>query len=219
MVFSSVGYEKFMVEVKKIPDTIFLKPKVVRLSEMIIEKKKDKRSLKIGRTEGERALIWDFSIFQNQRINIITKYFPQDKVYDEMSFLKTVKVRTYCDVKDTFFNLRLYSKGDNGEPDGLLYEQDIIGEVKRGDRILAFDVSKLNVILPSDGFFVAIERIMPEEEKRLLKDGSVVSCKGGRGPGLITVKDANAYDTWSIFRGVWKKWRGITAAIELEVTN
>jgi len=220
LIFSSVGYEKKVVEIKKISDTVFLKPKIINLSEILILKRKNKKSIKIGNIDGVVSQISDFTKIPNGGLYSVAKYFSADKVYDEMPFLKKIKLRTHSETKDAFFYIRLYSKGDNGEPDGLLYDQDIIGEVKRGhDRILAIEVSKLNIVLPSSGFYVAVGRMIPDEEKRILKDGSIVSSKTTSGPGLIKLKDRAANDTWMTNKGIWKQWKNFSAAIELEMSN
>lgn len=221
LIFSSVGYEKALVGVNEIRDTIFLKPKVVRLSEMIIVKKKNKRSLKFGKMEGEISQITDFTTIPNGGLYSVAKYFPEDRIFNEMPFLKRIKIRTHSQTKDTFLKVKLYTKGENGEPDGMLYDQDIIGEVKKGvDRILTIDVSKLDIILPSDGFFVAVERMIPEEEKMVTKEGRIISLKAnGHGPGLIKVKDYTVIDTWMTNKGIWTKWKNLSAAIEIEVSN
>lgn len=162
----------------------------------------------MGTTEGKIALINDFTELPKAGLWTVAKYFPPDRLYEEMPFLKKVKIRTYCDVSDTFFTIRFYSKGENGMPDGLLYDKKITDQVKKGDRILTFDVSHLNIVLPSDGFFVAVERMLPEgEEKRTLENGRIISAKTIGGPGLITIKNENATDTSMTIKGTWTQWK------------
>ncbi len=73
---------------------------------------------------------------------------------------------------------------------------------------MTFDVSHLNVVLPSDDFFVAVERMLPEgEEKRTLENGRIISAKTIGGPGLITIKNENATDTSMTIKGTWTQWK------------
>ncbi len=54
--------------------------------------------------------------------------------YDSTPFLKIISVVTLSDVKHSKFNIRLYSKNENGAPGDYMYNQNIIGIVKKGNK-------------------------------------------------------------------------------------
>lgn len=209
LAFTAVGYEKKVITVRDISDTIYLKPQITLLSEVRIMKRQNSLKFKIGRLKGKTVLICDLTPNEDKRLCGVAKFFQSNVIYEKTPFIKKIKLRTECGIKGRFLNLMFYTKGNTGNPETFLYDNNIIYEIKKGkDRVQTIDVSKLNIIVPADGFFVAVQGFVPVNDK-----------VRGFGPGIIFVEDNINSDTWMTVNGVWRRYKKTSFAMEVELSN
>jgi CRISPR/Cas system-associated exonuclease Cas4 (RecB family) len=173
ILFSAIGFETKKISSDLIKNILELKPQTTELDEVIISSKKLSKEFTIGE-------------FKKSKINsyfscgikpwIVARLFKYQDEFDETPFLKKITIVTKSDVKNSKFNIRLYGVNQNGEPENYIYNQNIIGIAKKGKKLTEIDVSKLNIEFPENGFFIAIEWLIIEENKHEYK----YTIKGSR---------------------------------------
>lgn len=211
---SAMGYKNKTVSVLKNADTIYLKPQPILLNEVVIGRKKNKK-IKIGTLKNKETLVADFTERGSAEGNFsITRYFSGDVIYEEMPFLTRVTVRAYSKYKNQYFAMAVRSVGENGKPDKLLNDAPILCLVKTGSgSLLKVDVSKLNIKIPANGFFITLEKFQ--------KDAKMVDKSFG--PFIVMCKNNNNKDTfvWRYKNGywLWDYFNNQEIAMEIEIGN
>ena len=208
IIFSAIGFETKKTSSDSIKNILELKPIVTELDEIIISKTLN-QELVIGK-------------FKKSKINnyfgcgikpwITARYFDYKSMYEKTSFLKTIRILTKSDIKNSKFNIRLYDVNENGEPENYIYNQNIIGIAKKGKKTTEIDVSKLNIEFPENGFFIAIEWFIIEDNKYEFKytmEGSRKKLEGiSYEPGIGTIPAETDENSWIFNQGKWRKvWK------------
>lgn len=206
IVFSAIGFETKKINSNSIKNIIELEPLVTELKEVIIKSEKLTEKIIIDK-------------FKKSKINhyfacgttpwIAAKYFEYKQDYDKIPFLNKIRVLTDSDVKDSKFNIRLYSINKNGEPENYIYDENIIGIAQKGNTITEIDLSDLNITFPKEGFFIAIEWLIIESNKyeyNYTKQGSKNKLIGiSYEPAIGIVPSETDRNSWSFNQGKWKK--------------
>jgi len=232
ILFSAIGFETKKISSDSIKRLLELKPVITKLDEVIIKSKKLTQGLIIG--EFEKSKI-NYYFGCGIKPWITARYFNFNREYDKTPFLKKIRLLTKSDVKDSKFNIRLYSVNENGEPENYIYDKNIIGIAKKGKKITEIDISGLNIQFPENGFFIAIEWLIIENNKYEYKYTMEGSRKKFQGvsyePGIGTVPAETDENSWIFNQGKWRKvWKNIGTskkydekyslmAIELTLTN
>jgi hypothetical protein len=202
--FTSVGYENLYLPAKKLTDTIFLTPQTIQLHSVVLLKKKNKKHIQIGNVNGKNRVIQDFTRGLDAEPYILAKYFPSDSIYRKYPFVKKVLIKTFSEIRPSFLNLEFFTTNDHNAPGRYLFDENIISEVPQGEHILAFDVSKLNIQVPCEGFFIGVQRIKSTYDP-LIKGNLNADGKKSFGPGVILFIEPEAHDTWISDKGEWSK--------------
>ncbi len=204
VVFSAIGFETRTIELKNIKAKIPLIPKTTELQEVVVSSKQAAKELVIGKFKrskinkffgcGEKPKIW-------------ARYFPYDPIYTDTPFLKKIKVFSISDHKNSTFNLRFYTVGEDGAPGTYLTEKNMIGTAKKGNKFTEIDVSDLNILFPENGFFVAFEWLIIAENKYkdTYKDQGKKVTVTVYNPSLGTVDTATDEKSWLFNEGRWQK--------------
>lgn len=230
--FSAIGFETRKITSDSIKNILGLKPVMTELDEIIINSKKLSQELTIGE-------------FKKSKINhyfssgikpwIIARFFKYNDKYEKTSFLKKIRLLTKSNVQNSKFNIRLYSVKENGEPENYIYDQNIIGIAKKGKKTTEIDISNLNIEFPENGFFIAIEWLIIENNKYEYKytlEGSRKKLKRiSYEPAIGTVPAETDENSWIYNQGKWIKViktvgtnkeyeeKYMLMAIELTLTN
>lgn len=162
LVFSAIGYENLKINSNEIKEVVKLVPTITNLKEVVLIQRKNNLFLVIEE-------------FKKSKINhfwgcktpwMVARYFDYKESYNKTQYLKSIKLLTRNDNKqDAIFNLRIYNKGKNGEPENYIFDENIIGIAKKGKKITEIDVSQLYIQIPQKGFFIAVEWIITEINK------------------------------------------------------
>jgi len=232
IVFSAIGYETRRIPCESIEKQVELKASITKLREVVVVASKKDLQLTIGN-------------FRRSKINhyfgvgskpwITARYFPYDDTYSNTRFLGGIKILTKSDVRGAKFNVRLYDINDNGEPGSYIYDKNITGIARKGKRITKIDLSDLNIEFPKEGFFVAIEWLIIDENRydfEYTMKGSDKKMKGvSYEPSVGTVPAETDENSWIYIQGQWRKvWKNRSSldrykdkynllAIELTLTN
>ncbi len=209
IVFSAIGFETKKIKSGSIKKLVKLKPIITELDEVIITSKKRNKNLTIGQ-------------FKKSKINhyfacgttpwISARHYEYKGNYKKTPFLEKIKILTKSKIKDSKFNIRLYSVNQNGEPENYIYDKNIIGIAKKGKKITEIDVSKLNIKFPESGFFIAFEWLIIENNKYEFN----YTTKGSKkkhisihyAPKIGVVPTEKNENSWRFNQGKWRKmWK------------
>ena len=232
IVLSAIGYKTKKISSDSIKRNIELTPQLTKLDEVIITSKKKNKKLTIGKFRRSKINFY----FSCGKVPWITaRYFPYKEKYDNTPFLSKIRILTNSQVKDAKFNIRLYDVNEKGEPEGYIYNENILAFAKRGKKVTEINVSDLNIKFPKKGFFIAIEWLIIDSNKHTYKYSYKNSKKKhiatSYEPNIGTLPSDTDKNSWIFSQGKWKKtWRNKGAikkykdkynliAIELSLTN
>jgi len=209
VIFSGIGYETKRLEIKDLTEKVLLKPIVTELEEVEVYTKKGTKELSIDKFKKRKL---NSSFATNGTPWMVAKYFPYKKEYEDIPFFKTFKVLTGSRIKNTKFNIRLYTKSEDGKPDEYLYDKNIFATAKKGRKYTEIDVSKLNIQFPKGGFFIVMEWLIIESNKyeyTYTMKGSKKKYKGvSYEPTFGTIPVDNPDNSWIFRKGKWEKvWK------------
>ncbi len=159
LIFSALGYEKRVVKASE-SERVVLKEHALQLKEVVVKKRKETVETEIGKNDNDNT-----TLISGNRGWLNAKYFSYNSTYTKTKFIKSAIVVTKSKVKNAIFKLRVFSKGENGEPDLDLIDEDIIVAVKKGRTKNKVDLSKYNLSFPEEGLFIAFESLMIEKNK------------------------------------------------------
>lgn len=218
LLFDAIGYEQLEIDINKIQNPILLTQKVITLDEVVIKNLK-KTIKKIGNLKGKETTHWVHDLTDDEyKPCIIAKYFDF-KSDNYTALLKKITIKTSSPSLKPLINFRIYSKGKDGEPDKTLYNENILYTIKEGDHKTKIDVSNLDIILPKDGFFVAIEILVTDKNKQETKYvyNNIEHIHKFYYP-LIKINDTGIYtDTWYKIGKDWQKNNNFSMLMELEI--
>lgn len=216
ILFSAIGFETRRISSDSLRDVIELKPMVTELDEVVITPKRRTQKLTIGK-------------FKKSEINhnfgcgtepwIVARYFPYQDVFNRTPFLEKIRVLTNSDIKDARFSIRLYDVNGKGEPEGYIYDKNLIGLAHKGIRITDIDFSELNIRLPKKGFFIAVEWLIVDENRYAYNYAMKDPGKRLKGisyePAFGTIPAETDENSWIFYQGKWKRvWRNRDERLE-----
>lgn len=162
VIFSSIGYETLKINSQLFNGVVKLKPKITELQEVVVKAKEQNNETIIGHFEK-----WWIRLYFacNNTPWIAARFFDYNEDYNQTPFLKKIRVFTKSELKESIFNIRLYSVGDDGKPFEYIYDKNILGVARKGKRITEVDISELNIKFPDKGVFVAVEWLIIDSNK------------------------------------------------------
>ncbi|MCP9764912.1 carboxypeptidase-like regulatory domain-containing protein [Lacihabitans soyangensis] len=162
VIFSAVGYKMLKINAEKIPETIFLEQQIIDLGEILVKPRRNKNSKSIVKFNSKKV----DAFFANRGLPQITaKYIPYTESISTTRFIKSIKIVTRSEIKNSIFNIRLYTPNDKGEPSEFYYNQNIVGTCAKGKKITEINVENLNIRFPESGLFVGAEWLIVEQNK------------------------------------------------------
>lgn len=232
LIFNALGYENKIIKASEIDGIIFLIPKVFELEEIKVTNGKTIEK-KVG-SFFEEDVKNAFANMSSKPV-IYAKYFPYDTLYQKFPYLKNIKTHVFSYTKKTVFNIRLYTKNDDGSPGSELTNQNILVAVKKGKTSPEINVTKLNIPFPENGLFVGLEALIIEtnryEMTHLLNPPNFKPNvkMNDYSPHFNNVILKDGLYTWMYSKGKWeivsKNWpenhmfKYSKLAIELTLTN
>ena len=206
IIFSSIGYETKRIYWKAPTSTILLIPDTVKLSEIVIKGSNKEKLTQID--EIEKSSINAFFGCSGYPY-MVGKYFPYKDSYYETPYLGKIEVLTDSDIKDSQFNIRLYTMNSDGIPEKLIYGENIIVNSKRGTHITTVDLVDRLIEIPESGVLIAIEFLIIESNKyNYVKTKSQTKEKTERTsyePAIGTIPRESNENSWIYTKGEWNK--------------
>ena len=232
LVFNALGYNDKTIEASKINGIVYLIPKIFELKEVKVTNS-EVTERKVGSFLEENIK----NAFANTSNNpiIYARYFPYDSLFQKTPYLKSIKTTVFSFTKKSVFNVRLYSKNDDGSPGLELTNQNILIEIKKGYTSPEINITKLNIPFPENGLFVGLEALIIETNRyeftHLLNPPNYKpnEKKNQYSPQFRNVILKDGLYTWMYSKGKWeivsKNWpenhmfKYSKLAVELTLTN
>lgn len=218
LIFNAIGFEQLQIDIDKIKNPILLKPKSILLKEVVISKSK-KNTSKIGSIKGEKIVPVLHDVTDDElKPCIIAKYFELNDKSEE-AILKTIKIKTSSSSLKPLINLRIYSKGLDNKPSEVLYNENLLFTINKGDNTTKMDLSTLGIVLPKNGFFVAVEILIIDKNKQESKYvyKGVEHIHKFYYPILKMIQTKEYVDTWYNTGKDWQKSNNLSMLMELEI--
>lgn len=204
--FSAIGFETKKIISDSIENSLELKPLITELDEVFIKPKKLTQQLEIG-TYNKSEIKSYFACGTKPWIS--ARFFNYKGKYNDTPFINKIRLLTKSNIKDSKFNIRIYSVNDLGEPEDYIYKQNIVGIAKKGKEITEIDISNLNIVFPKEGFFIAIEWLIIESnqyEYSYTMHDSKKKLKGiSYEPAIGTIPSRTDENSWIFHQGKWQK--------------
>ena len=232
IIFSAIGFETKKILSDIVKDVLELKPQITLLDEVVVRSKRQSKKVVIGKFNKSKIKHYFSS---GSKPWIIAKYFKFNEDYNETPFLNKIKLLTNSEVENSKFNVRLYSIGGDGKPESYIYDENIIGTALKGKKITEIDISDLNIEFPTDGFFIAIEWLIIENNKHKysykIKSSKKKINAISYEPSIGTIPSESEHNSWGFVRGKWERvWKNVGSskryqnkynvlAIELTLTD
>ncbi|QMU62967.1 MAG: carboxypeptidase-like regulatory domain-containing protein [Flavobacteriaceae bacterium] len=209
IIFSAIGFETKRIISDSVQSIVKLNPVITQLNEVVIKSNKPNQILTIG---GFKKSKINHYFACGTTLWISARYFEFKENYKETSFLETIKILTKSKTKDSKFNIRLYGANENGEPENYIYDKNIIVIAKKGKNLTEINISELNIEFPKNGFFIAFEWLLVENNKYEFNYTVKGSKKKHIGiqyaPKIGLVSSKTNKNSWIFSQGKWMKtWK------------
>lgn len=158
LVLSAVGYEKRTIIYDTERNIVELLPSINELSLVTVKPRNGERQ-KLGSFKKSEI---EYAFGSRGIPSMIGRFFNVEDRIEAPRYLVGLNIVTISSIKGAQFNLRLYCLGENGEPEALLYDKNILVSVKKGKRLTKVDLAHLLIPLPERGLFVVAETLIIE---------------------------------------------------------
>lgn len=158
LIFSALGYQKKICKVSE-AQLVSLSPAAYELDEIVINNRKEKKHLEIGKTKNAVAEAFD----NGPRMD--AKYFPYSPDYKKTRWIKKAIILTDSRVEDATIKFHLYGVDEKGFPGEELLSKDYIVTIKKGVTRSEVDLTDFNLEMPKTGVFVVFEKLLIKKNK------------------------------------------------------
>lgn len=205
VIITSIGYCSKIVRLYDTNNIIYLIPKTYEIQEFVVEPRKYKNELLVNVIKKNQVN----THFKTTRPAIVAKYFNFQPKYNDLKYLKNVKLITKSEISGAKFNLRLFYPNSTGEPGEDILAENIYVEVKKGERLITIDLSNKNISFPKNGFFVALEWLIVDTNKKEFNYTQTIDNKKVKtysyDPEFGGILKEIYPNTWNYNGGVWRK--------------
>ena len=150
----SFGYENLLVQENKAK--YFLKPKVINIKEVQLEKPKFENSKNVGTLNGDifgfggLAATWT-----------VANFFPYQENYSQTKFIKSVRFLSNFNKKSKGKIKLVFYKNEDGRPSENIWKTYIV-ECKKAEKLTEYKLER-PIPFPHDGLYVGFEWIVNKE--------------------------------------------------------
>lgn len=159
IVFSALGYETKIMDNKEILE-VLMRPKTYVLSEVVLEKPKNRRHQKIGKAKHKKH-----RLYLSNTSQVYGQVFDVSKKREKTPYLSKIEIFTHSHIEGARFRVVVMDLGKNGIPDNHLTPKEIIVFVKKGYRKNIIDLKEQGIYLTDDNVFVGFQSLIVEENK------------------------------------------------------
>lgn len=219
IVFSATGYTTKKMTYSLIKKSIELTPQIIELNEIVVSNSKKRNKEKVIDKLQKRQIRLYLPGFGKPWV--FAKFFHFKEEYEKTPFLKEISIATKTNFTESRFMIRLFKANKDGEPEEYLHDKNIIATANKGKKIVHVNLSHLNLKIPKNGFFVAVEWLLTMTNADIFDSFQ---------PDIgFTHEESNA-NSWFYRFGVWKKVKPYNGeiyatntykqlAVELKITD
>lgn len=204
LIISAIGYESLQIVVDKNNLRIELVPKNYLIEEVTVRPKKH-NVLVVDKFRKSSVNNW---LLSNSLPWIAAKFFKYSSTYEKTPFIKSISILTKSEIDGATFNLRLMSVNEKGEPSEDILKENLIIKAKKGKRMVVVELSAFQITFPKDGFFVAVEALIVESNRReyvYTMEGSSKKIYGVQhDPRFGIIKCDDSITSWFYEFGKWR---------------
>lgn len=219
IVFSATGYITKRIEFKLIDNSIELTPQIIELNEVVVDNLKSRNDKKTIDKLKKRKIKHYLPGFGKPWV--FGKFFGFKEEYEKTPFLKEISIATETSLTEASFIIRLFKANKEGEPEGYLYDKNIIVTTNKGKRIIDINISDLNLEFPKNGFFLAVEWLLTKENRDVFDSFQ---------PNIGFTHEETNKNSWLYRFGIWNKVKSYNGenysnntykqlAVELKLVN
>lgn len=229
LIISAIGYATQYVTVSDKKIEVMLEPRVYEIEEVVVRSRNTNKQLVVNALERRKS---NHHLASSGYPWISARYFEYRPEYKDIPFVKKLKILTDCGIASAKFNVRIINANEKGEPVEDIFNENIIVSAKKGNRIVTVSLVDKNLLFPKNGFFVALEWLIIDENKREYS----YTKKGEKGKHTMTrfepmfgvFKRQGTTKTWTYTGGKWsqrslvpseKKGQYLDLAVELLLTD
>lgn len=214
LIISYVGYQTLILCLNDIRgDIVRLKPKNIKLNEVVIRPSKKKIKLIIVNQFKPKNCNLRYSStntntdlwipYRPKEPTIEALYFPYKKEYGGSRRVKEVWLKvSNLKTPPTYFNLRIFNASDDQIPDYDLLSESIIIKVTESKHLIKVNLEEYNLVIPENGLFVGFELLIIDENKSTVQDkkGSTFTLYS---PYLNFLRLKDEQHFWLYTKGKW----------------
>lgn len=209
---TALGYKTLDSVSLKNNSTILMEIEPIILNDVVITNKKKLQKYKLGKAKSGNVGI--VCTIENNVISQVSKLFENKS--QKTTFLDKIKFKTLCTEKGRILSIFIYTVDENGKPDKILNDEDIICKLEKGHNTYEVNLNKFNITFPENGVFIALNYIFLEQNKCYRnKEQNWYFYE----PSIDAISVNNYTDTWYNLNGVWKKSEIYSISMELTLTD
>lgn len=177
LIFSALGFETRIVNVTEV-EKVVLKSSEIKLEEVVIKKNTLHQKMEIGYYESNGFRYHMAYFFDAIFFNL------SEEEREKYTFIKEVKFNTLSENENAKIRIYFVERNEDGSPSDNFLSDEIILEVKKGNRKNVVDLSSKKITIPENGFFIVFEKLKIEQNKHYQeyyfkdKNGNKITRKG-----------------------------------------
>lgn len=203
--FSAEGYKTTKIQLARLPLKLSISPE--NNNNLTIVKEKQEKVI-VGKLPSGSVKDYPSWYGNSGLSNTIARYIPNEKQLLNVSKISSLKIITASYLNNSTFNVSFYEVNEKKEPGKKLHTSKIIGIASKGIGVTDIDVSNLDLEMPGNGIFIALEWLIIDSNKYVSK--SRIVGQNGREvtsyePGFGMIYLDFEGESFSDFFGRWKK--------------
>ncbi len=210
---TAIGYIDKYVDINV--SNILLEPKNTILDEVIIYKPSFVHIEKYGKAKRGIMIGVNF----DAKISQFIKYIPNNSKTNKVLFINSVSLYTNTSSKNRKINIVLYSVGQDGIPNEMINNENIICNLKEGRKLNKIDLKKLKIILPKEGVFIGIQHLLIEGNKYYSSENNPNRKSFCYEPFFFGTENPEKFDSWDLVDGIWKNNKKYSLNLEIEISD
>lgn len=157
-IFSAIGFETKTINITEV-EKVVLKLSEIKLEEVVVEKKPLNQKKEIGYYESN-----GFRYHMGYFVDAI--FFNLSEVEKEKyTFINEVKFKSLSENENAKIRIYFVERNEDGSPSKKFLSDEIILEVKKGNRKNVVDLSSKKITIPENGFFIVFEKLKIDQNK------------------------------------------------------
>lgn len=235
IIVSAVGYSNLKLPIAEIKEKTLLEPQSILLNEVVITRNPTVHKRIINPIDKIKKLTGFMK--NGEQPEMCARFIPYKAEYNSTPYINKITFLPTSHSKNIFFNVRLLKVNEDGTPGESLHNENILVKVKRKrkHKKVTANLSKLNIKIPTEGFFVVVEWLILDENRvpmydtrdengNRTEDFSKWKIIGYNYPPVFMYdQNGKQEETWWYKKGTWnngypliaEKYYALAAEIEL----